>query len=252
MPHLTMPLRIALVCSPRTGGSWIRMVLARALNLQEIAVHNWRDITSELPKDCILHIHWYREPNFQSFLRENEFRLIVLARHPLDVLLSVLHFIRYEPLTTRWLEGNCAIPLELTESSPVSASFNRYATSWGAENLLSISYQWWHDPAALKIRYEDFVTDPKREFTAIAKACGGAADGLGAVLQETNFKTFQTMPNHHGWQGKPAVWRSLLPATSALRIYAHHRRVFNMLGYPIPLSLTSYANAKRNWGRLKV
>ena len=228
------------------------MVLARVLNLQEIAVHNWRDIPSELPKDCILHIHWYREPNFQSFLRENEFRLIALARHPLDVLLSVLHFIRHEPLTTRWLEGNCEIPSELTSSSPVSASFNRYATSWGAENLLSISYQWWLDPSALRIRYEDFAIDPEREFTAIVKAFVKSADGLEAVLGEINFKTFQAMPNHHGWQGKPGAWRGLLPGASALRIYARHRRVFNVLGYAIPLSLTSNTNAKRNWEQIKI
>src|ERR1700722_13128489 len=116
---LRMPLRIAIVSSPRCGNSWVRMVLARALNLAEITIHNWKDITEELPNDCILQIHWYREPNFQSFLRKNGFRLIVLARHPLDVPLSVLHFVRYEPMTARWPEGNCAISPELIESSPV-------------------------------------------------------------------------------------------------------------------------------------
>jgi hypothetical protein len=226
------------------------MVLARTLNLEEIAVHNWTDLPSELPKDCILQIHWYREPNFQSLLRENKFRLIVLARHPLDVLLSVLHFIRYEPLTARWLEGNCAISPELIESSPVSAAFGRYGTSWGAENLLSISYQWWHDPTALRIRYEDLVRDPKGEFTAIAKAFDGTTDRLETVLQEISFETFRAMPNRHGWQGKPGLWRRLIPTTTALKIYAYHRGVFNVLGYSIPLSLTTRATAKRNWERL--
>jgi hypothetical protein len=245
-----MPLRIAIVSSPRTGNSWARMVLARVLNLEAIAVHNWTEIPSQLPKDCILQIHWYREPNFQSFLRENKFRLIVLARHPLDVLLSVLHFIRYEPMTARWLEGNCAISPELIESSPISAAFNRYATSWGAENLLSISYQWWHDPAALRIRYEDLVRDPKGEFTAIIKALHGTTDKLETALREMSFETFRAMPNRHGWQGRPGLWRRLIPTTTALKIYAYHRRVFNVLGYFIPLSLTTRANAKRNWERL--
>jgi hypothetical protein len=228
------------------------MVLARALNLAEIAVHNWTDVPEKLPKDCILQIHWYREPNFQSFLRQNGFRLMVLARHPLDILLSVLHFVRHEPMTARWLEGNCAISPELIESSPVSAAFERYAMSWGAENLLSISYQWWHDPAALRIRYEDLLGDPKGKFAAIAKAFDGPPDTLELILQETNFETFRAMPNRHGWQGRPGLWRRLIPTVTALKIYAYHRRVFNALGYPIPLWLTTHANAKRDWERLVV
>lgn len=247
-----MSLRIAIISSPRSGNSWVRMVLARTLNLEQIAVHNWRDLPSELPKDCFLQIHWYRAPNFQSFLRENQFRLMVLARHPLDVLLSVLHFIRYEPLTARWLEGNCAISPELIESSSVSAAFNKYATSWGAENLLSISYQWWHDPAALRIRYEELVRDPKGQYTAIVKAFDGTTDRLETVLEEINFETFRAMPNRHGWQGKPGLWRKLIPTIAALKIYAYHRRVFDALGYSIPVSLTTRAAAKRNWERLVV
>ncbi|MBV9106700.1 MAG: sulfotransferase domain-containing protein [Verrucomicrobia bacterium] len=246
-----MSLRIALVSSPRSGNSWTRMVLARTLGLEEIAIHNWTDLPSELPKNCILQIHWYREPNFQSFLRKNKFRLIVLARHPLDVLLSVLHFIKYEPMTARWLEGNCAISPELIESSPVSAAFCRYATSWGAENLLSISYQWWHDPTALRIRYEELVRDPKGKFTAIVKVFDRTTETLETILQEINFEKFRAMPNRHGWQGQPGLWRRLIPTITALNIYAYHCRVFNALGYPIPFWLTTRANAKRNWERLK-
>ncbi|MBV8376226.1 MAG: sulfotransferase domain-containing protein [Verrucomicrobia bacterium] len=246
-----MPLRIAIISSPRSGNTWTRLVLARALNLQEIAVHNWTDLPGELPTDCIVQIHWYREPNFQSFLRENKFRLIVLARHPLDVFLSMLHFVRYEPMTARWLEGNCAIPPELIDSSPASAAFSRYATSWGAENLLSISYQWWHDPSALRIRYEELVRDPKGKFTAIAKVFDRTTERIETILQENNLENFRSMPNRHGWRGQPGLWQQLIPTTTALRVYAYHCRVFNALGYPIPLSLITRAVAKRNWERLR-
>jgi hypothetical protein len=228
------------------------MVLARMMDLEELAVHNWKDLPNELPANCIVQIHWYREPNFQSFLRENNFRLIVLARHPLDILLSVLHFIRYEPLTARWLEGNCALLPELIDSSPVSAAFNRYATSWGAENLLSISYQWWHDSTAFRVRYEDLLRDPKSKFADIAKAFDGPTDRLEAILQEINLEKFQAMPNRHGWQGKSGLWRKLIPTLAALNIYAYHFRVFNALGYSPPLSLLTHAVARRNWERLKL
>jgi hypothetical protein len=52
-----MPGRIAIVGSPRSGNTWARMVLARMMGLEEIAVHNWKDLPSELPANCILQIH---------------------------------------------------------------------------------------------------------------------------------------------------------------------------------------------------
>jgi hypothetical protein len=118
--------------------------------------------------------------------------------------------------------------------------------------LLSISYQWWHDPSALRIRYEDLVGDPKGEFAAIAKAFDGPPDTLEPILQEMNFETFRAMPNRHGWQGRPGLWRKLIPTVTALKIYAYHHCVFNALDYPIPLWLTTHANAKRDWERLIV
>src|SRR5205807_380982 len=137
-------LKIAIIGTPRSGNTWVRRVLTQALDLKEIAVHNPRDIPVLLPERVALQIHWYREPNFQTFLRSNGFKVVVMARHPLDVLVSVLTFIRHEPLTARWLEGNAEFPPDLAGHPPASPSFVAYATSWGAENLLSVSYQWWH------------------------------------------------------------------------------------------------------------
>lgn len=106
-------LRVAIVSGPRSGNTWVRSVLSKALDLVQIGVHNPLDIPAALPKRLALQIHWYREPNFQAFLRSNGFRVAVIARHPFDVLISVLHFVRYEPMTDRWLEGNAAIPTHL-------------------------------------------------------------------------------------------------------------------------------------------
>ena len=51
-------LRIAVISTPRSGNSWIRSVLAGALGMQEIAVHNYLDIQEQLPDRCFLQIHW--------------------------------------------------------------------------------------------------------------------------------------------------------------------------------------------------
>ncbi|HVB10757.1 MAG TPA: hypothetical protein VNM16_10385, partial [Bacillota bacterium] len=68
--------------------------------------------------------------------------------------------VRFEPATGKWLEGNVDIPSSLSQASPVSSEFLKYSLSFGAENLLAVTYQWWRDELAIQIKYEDCVGDP--------------------------------------------------------------------------------------------
>lgn len=239
-------MRIAIVSSPRSGNTWLRRILVDGLGLNEIAVHNYLDV-AQLPEQCVLQVHWYREPNFQNFLIRHNFLVITLARHPLDILLSVLHFVKYEPETKRWLEGNCALPEDLNISSPFSQCFIDYATSFGFENLLSVSYQWWHDKDALKIRYEDLVSTTSSELERIADFLKVDSQLIKSALPMNSLQSFQALPNRHGWQGRPGIWRELIPTDIAQKISWRHREVFLTFGYKVePTSLTN-EEAGRRW-----
>jgi hypothetical protein len=219
------------------------------LELQQIAVHNYLEL-GNIPHRCIVQLHWYREPNFQRFLAENGFKIVVLARHPLDVLISVLNFIRHEPQTARWLDGNAQIPPELAGKAPISREFVKYATSWGAENLLSISYQWWHHSDAVKARYEDLVLRPAENLLNLARAFEpGACDRNGAVSR-FNLPFFQNLPNRHGWQGKPGMWRELILYSDARAVYRRHQRIFDFLGYSVGAYWRTQSAAFRKWTKL--
>lgn len=239
--------RIAVVSSPRSGNSWIRSTLAGALSMQEVAIHNYLDAPAVLPQRCFLQIHWYREPNFQAWLRANQFRVLTVARHPLDVLVSALHYIRYEPGTSRWLEGNAKLPGELTSASPSSAEFLEYALGMGAEDLLSITYQWWSDPEVLRLRYEDAVANPEAVLGQQVAALGGNAQDVVPWLERLSMEKMRATPNRHGWQGSPRLWRRLIVPQDAMRIYRRHRRVFDTLGYKIEPYFLTRASAYRNW-----
>jgi len=246
-PETRVTDRIAIISSPRSGNSWLRWLLRDCFDLSELAVHNFRHAVA-LPERCVLQLHWYREPNFQRFLRENRFRPIVIARHPLDVLVSVLHFVRYEPETAEWLGGNCEIPSTLRCASPASVEFLDYALSYGAENLLCVSYQWWHDNSAIKVRYEDMVAD-------IAEQIGYIADQLSVSrpppekIPANVFQSMRAAPNRHGWQGRPGLWKELIPFADATRILEHHRRLFDFLGYSVERSSLTAHEARANWQR---
>jgi hypothetical protein len=242
-------MRIAIVSSPRSGNSWLRYVLRDTFSLQEIAVHNYLDIEN-VPEKCILQIHWYREPNFQEFLKRHDFQVISLARHPLDVLISVLHFIKYEPETAKWLCGNCAIPEELIGKSPASNEFLEYALGFGAENLLSVSYQWWHDKNAIKLRYEDLVTNSMVEVKRIAERLKAPVERLPDALASNSLESFKAAPNRHGWQGRPYLWRELIPFSNAAAIYAHHHRSFHAMNYELEQTALTHEAGELRWTEL--
>ena len=63
-------MRIALIGTPRSGNNWLRAVLAETLELTPVAVHNYLEAPVPLPERCIFGTHWYREPNFQRYVRE--------------------------------------------------------------------------------------------------------------------------------------------------------------------------------------
>lgn len=239
--------RIAIVSSPRSGNSWIRSVLAGALGMSEVAVHNLGDIKNDLPEHCFLQIHWYREPNFQKWLFDHQFKILCVARHPLDILLSVLHFIRYEPDTSRWLEGNVALPASLMNASPTDAAFLDYALSFGAENLLSISYQWWQDSSVIKLRYEDCVANPAGVLGDIVKNFGGESTSVLPWLERLSLRHMQATKNRHGWQGKPGLYKKLIPSFAAIKIRSRYKRIFDVLNYRVePYFLTS-SRAHAHW-----
>ena len=239
-------MRIAIISSPRSGNTWLRRILVTGLGLEEIAVHNYLEVP-HVPEQCALQVHWYREPNFQKFLTCHGFKVITLARHPLDVLLSVLHFMKYEPETARWLEGNCALPDDLIGSHPCSSNFADYASSYGCENLLSVTYQWWHDNAALRVRYEQLVLNTSSEIERIAAFLGVDGQLLKNALPVNSLERFKALPNRHGWQGRPGLWRELIPSNVASEIVRRHRAVFQALGYETESSKLTHDEAERRW-----
>lgn len=133
------------------------------------------------------------------------------------MLIFALRFAKYESDVSRWLDGNVEIPSHVIDQSPVLQSILQYATSWGAENLLSVTYQWWHDPSVLKAKYEDIVLDPIGEFSRFVNRLNEASSELNAAINKFSLLTFQNTPNKHGWQGYPGLWRPLIPFIDALQ-----------------------------------
>ena len=114
---------------------------------------------------------------------------------------------------------------------------------------MSISYQWWFEPSDVHSRYDDLVRDPQAAFQRLIADLGGDCSQLEAALAANSLEVLRTMPNHHGWRGTPGLWRQLILPTAARRIRQRHARVFDALGYRVPLYHLTRRRAERAWAR---
>ncbi|MBE9188047.1 tetratricopeptide repeat protein [Microcoleus sp. LEGE 07076] len=227
-------LRLAIVSTPRSGNTWLRKLLASMYDLPQIAVHTPREIAwQSLPPKVILQIHWRDTDNFVSLLAENGFRPIVIARHPLDVLISILHFATYESQTARWLDGEAGSEISIINKFPLCSEFIDYAVGKRSAALLSISASWWNRENSRQIRYENLVADTAEELSKLNEQLGmkPVRPILDVIPLNSIASLRTTAANNHFWQGNCGHWKQLLTAEVARRIAISHQRVLNQLGY---------------------
>jgi hypothetical protein len=161
-------VRLALTGTPRSGNAWLRLLLGDAYACETLSSHSPEEVPWEaLPADVVLQLHQHADPAFTSVLEEHGFRVVVLARHPLDVLISILHFARNDPSPARWLDGEGGDEVGITTCTPLDPAFLEYATGPRARTLLALSREWWTRPETSKIKYEDLCANAAGELQAL-------------------------------------------------------------------------------------
>jgi hypothetical protein len=238
------------VSTPRVGNMWLRRQLVALFGLEERSAHTPDEVHWEsLPEACVLQLHWPRTRGFVRTLEQHGFRVLVISRHPLDVLISILHFAGHEPETNRWLDGAFGGEGSIIGVDPSSQAFRAYATGPRARALIDVSSQWW-ERGLVSVRYEDLVDEPALELGRIVDAIGVAPSvAPEAVAEMVTFGALQNEArNEHFWQGKPNHWRELLPHALAAEIARPYSSVLARLGYDmLPDPGLSYENAAARW-----
>jgi hypothetical protein len=196
--------------------------------------------------------HWHQVEPLTALLNEHRFFQITLARHPLDVLISILQYAPCEG-SLRWLDGEGGDERSIYGVAPESEEFIRYATSRRAQALLEVSAEWWSSQECHRIRYEDLVRHPRWQLGRIARRLGAMPEvGFEETVAACTFERLRNpVTARFVWKGKPGLWKTLLTRPVAQRIAAAHARVFAALGYACdPDRSLDSRRATQNWARL--
>jgi len=217
---MTDAVRLAVVASPRSGNTWLRLALARLYGLPHLAAHSLTDAEwATLPRECVVQIHWPWETRFADRLAREGFRVVTVARHPLDVLISILRFAVYED-TAPWLGGIGGGEGGLYGLTPRSDGFRAYASGPRAGALLGVSRGWWGKPGVIGLRFENLVADFPAEVGKVVAAVGRAPGwSFAEAAEDTRIERLRpNSPNRHFWQGRPGLWRAFLPPAEAVAL----------------------------------
>jgi hypothetical protein len=254
-PAEESPVRIAIVSTPRSGNTWLRGLLAHLFELEERSAHDPAEVDwGGLPSRCVLQIHWRRVEPFVSLLDGHGFRVVALARHPLDVLISALNYQSYTALR----DGDAGPAGQpLAGATPRSPEFLAYACTPTPDHVLTHSRDWWPAPGVQRVRYEDLVGRAGETLAGLAASLGLGArkpiDEVVATYDMDRLRARENVWHYHYWQGRPGLWRSLIPAREARRIAAAHPDVFEILDYPCdPDEALGDLEADLNWYRLQL
>jgi hypothetical protein len=245
-------MRLFILCTPRTGNTWLRLLLSDLLQLPGKAVHNPEEVPwGSLLPDCMYSGHWPRVPSFEEQLRQHGFRVIVCMRHPLDVLVSILHFATANQSSQRWLEGLEGDERPIYGAMPGSRAFRAYAAGPRVQALFSVSRDWASLPGVQVVRYEDLLSDtPGRLQHLLASLDATPQRPIAEVVQKHQFAELRSRDRSafHFWRGMAGGWRHFLTAEQARGLAAPHTDVFAHFGYSVdPDPTLDEETAERRW-----
>jgi hypothetical protein len=250
--------RLAVISTPRSGNTWLRRLVASVYGLEEIGATRPDDLDwTALPRRAALQIHWLPTPPFLNLLSEQGFRVLVIARHPLDVFLSALNYLYYSHSRPECRGGIDCPMCALQGARPLGRAFLDFCCGRHGADVLAYTVAWWDRPGVVQVRYERLVEDTSAELTRVIAACGSVVEQPIAAAIEANsldgLRQRYGEWRHHFWQGRPDLWRSLLTADVARRIARANAGAFETLGYSCrPDETLSAESAEENWKRLRL
>jgi len=228
-------LRILILCTPKTGNTWLRHLLAGVYHLPQIYLPSCFDCAAldKAGDRWVTHHHIRPRPPLLAWIREHRPVVITTIRHPGDVLISLyhhLHNFRAEALDPYFLRRMLSTGFERT---------NMVADSTGQPFSadLACSLEWMACEGTHVVRYEDLRADTAgtlRELTS--RICPATDERIEAAIEMCDLDLMRKLAGKFGGffrEGRIGGWRELLlpDVIEALRSTAPYAAQMAALGY---------------------
>jgi hypothetical protein len=249
------PFRIAIMSTPRTGNTWLRRLFDAIYSLPQIVADTPDDVVwDQLPRDCILQLHWPADAELVALLRQHEFRIVTLFRNPCDTLISILHFATAWKKTSLWMGALEGDESDIVGVRPSSREFMKYAESNRAKVLIAASPNWAETDNCTVVNYESLVENTVGELTRVTGRLHSAfPEVVSAAVENNSLSHLRSLvQNQHFWRGQPGIWKMLLPQSVAQDIERHHAHAFDVMRYSIRDHDLSVSEADANWTTLEL
>lgn len=234
--------KIIIASTPRSGNTWVNYCLADIIDAPSLGLHRHTDLDeSDILEKMILQIHEAPSyPGFKEFISRNNFQVVTVVRHPLDVLISVLRFAQVQTSPLQWLDGTIQAE-DILGLTPSDEKFIKWCLSKNAKKLLSVSYDWSNDPACQVIQYEELLKDPHKNLAYLLRQLGYKPSGAKIVKALKKYSP-GFFSNNHSWKSTENNWVNFFTKKDAEEIYKEHKEIFEKFGYDV----MSAKNEKRS------
>lgn len=166
-------LRIVIISTPKTGNTWLRVLLRHAYGLKnaELPQPFNEAEADKLGYRWITHCHVLPKADMLTWLTNNRVTVLTTIRHPGDTLVSLFHYLRWTCDT-----NNPAYTMMLSDGDRPGRGLHRYARQLYAQNY-AISDAWPKLGSHL-VRYEDLLANPLCELRRITGLIQTVDDSL--------------------------------------------------------------------------
>lgn len=231
------PLRILIVSTPKSGNTWLKLLLGEAYNLPMVELpDNPRDIDlAVLPDSWVAQQHYWFEAGTREWLERNGVVVLTTVRHPADVFVSLWHHVKRAALPPVY-DARHSGYLQ-TDGPAMGAAAEAFARQ-GFYRDLHVSISWLRAGESLCVRYEDLWLRPFETLqvvTDFVRPCTVLDLRRALCLCQIRRLQRSNLDQGRGFfrQGGIGGWRDALPEALAaiLRSADPYPAQFAFLGY---------------------
>lgn len=246
---------ILLSSVPRSGNTLIQKVINDVWGIPSTSAHSMDDIDFTLtPEILLLQVHQPYIKAMDKYYKNFDFKVINLYRHPFDILLSMLNFIRVDQQVIYWRDGAVFKNTDdFAGVTPTDELFVQWACSNSVLQVMNISHSWEGKPQTFSARYDEVINDLPVVIVRLAKFLGRNNTASREYINSLHNKKLPGIAAHHKWRGLNEGFYELLPSSVLKKLNRCYNNHLKQTGYDVMLSRAySQQEAKNMWNKTTV